>query len=109
MYTAHSSKLAGAFVKPFLYLRYGPGRCGSSLKGGFASDDPVVLDHALHADNTRVDRGNSAIAGLSRPTTGLPALAPAQRAGAKRLCALALFGLHSRTQKCLLLGEERKS
>src|ERR1700738_3290176 len=30
-----------------------------------ASDDPAVLDHALHADNTRVDRGNPAIAVLS--------------------------------------------
>jgi hypothetical protein len=30
-----------------------------------AADDPAVLDHALHADNTRVDRGNPAIAVLS--------------------------------------------
>jgi hypothetical protein len=49
-----------------------------------AADDPV-LDHA---DNTRVDRGNPAIAVLSI-ATGLSALAPAQRAGAQRLCALA--------------------
>src|ERR1700737_5643208 len=33
--------------------------------GWLASDDPAVLDHALHADNTRVDRGNPAIAVLS--------------------------------------------
>ena len=36
----------------------------SALRGA-AADDPAVLDHALHADNTRVDRGNPAIAVLS--------------------------------------------
>jgi hypothetical protein len=43
-----------------------------------AADDAAVLDHALHADNTRVNRGNPAIAVLSA-ATGLSALAPAQR------------------------------
>jgi hypothetical protein len=50
-----------------------------------AADDPAVLDHA---DNTRVDRGNPAVAVLTI-ATGLSALAPAQRAGAQRLRALA--------------------
>jgi hypothetical protein len=45
-----------------------------------AADDAAVLDHALHADTTRVNRGNPAIAVLSA-ATGLSALAPAQRAG----------------------------
>ena len=50
------------------------------VKGRLASDDPAVLDHALHAHNTRVDRGNPAI--VSSPSaTSLSALAPAQRAG----------------------------
>jgi len=34
---------------------------------------------------------------------------PAQRAIAQRFRALAHFGRHSRSQECLLLGEERKS
>ena len=44
----------------------------------------AVLDHALHANSTLVDRVDlvtKPIAVLSRPTTGLSALAPAQRAG----------------------------
>jgi len=52
------------------------------VKGWLASDDPVVLDYALHADNTRVDRGNPAIAVLSRPTTGSRLLLP--RSGLER-------------------------
>jgi hypothetical protein len=35
------------------------------VKGWLGSDDPAVLDHALHVHNTRVDRGNPAIAVLS--------------------------------------------
>ena len=63
--TAHSSKLVCAFVKPILSLRYRPDRCGSPCERVLAADDAAVLDHALHADNTRVDRGNPAIAVLS--------------------------------------------
>jgi hypothetical protein len=37
----------------------------------------------------RVDLVTKPIAVLSRSTTGLSALAPAQRAGAQRLCAVA--------------------
>jgi hypothetical protein len=50
-----------------------------------AADDLAVLDHT---DNTRVDRSTRAIAVLSI-ATGLSALAPALRAGAQRLRALA--------------------
>src|SRR5258705_1412423 len=85
--TAHSSKRFALFVKPILSLRYRPGRCGSPRETGLAADDLAVFHHALHADNTRVDRGNPL--SLSSPSaTGLSALAPAQRAGAQRLCAL---------------------
>src|SRR3979490_1196792 len=43
------------------------------------------------------------------PVTALAVGLPAQRAIAQRFRALARFGRHSRTQECLLLGEERKS
>jgi hypothetical protein len=52
------------FVKPILSLRYRPGRCGSPRERALAADDLAVFHHALHADNTRVDRGNPAIAVL---------------------------------------------
>ena len=51
-----------------------------------AADDPAVLDHALKADNTRVDRGNPGITALSigyRPLDSRPRAA----AGAQRLRA----------------------
>jgi len=70
----------------------------------------AVLDHALHANITPVDRVDlvtKPIAVLSRPTTGLSALAPAQRAGAQRLCALAHFGHAAAVATCLLSGGER--
>jgi hypothetical protein len=64
--TAHLSKLVRAIRQAnFWYLRYRPGRCDARGKVWLASDDPAVLDRALHADNTRVDRGNPAIAVLS--------------------------------------------
>jgi hypothetical protein len=50
------------------------------VKGWLGSDDPAVLDHALHAHNTRVDRGNPAIAVLSIGHQSLGSC-PAQRAG----------------------------
>src|SRR6267142_1327251 len=43
----------------------------------------------------------------SRPDAGLSALAPAQRAGAQRLCALAQSRRATRLDECLLLGEQR--
>src|SRR5258705_11488300 len=89
--TAHSSNRFALFVKPILSLRYRPGRCGSPRERGLAADDLAVFHHALHADNTRVDRGNPL--SLSSPSaTGLSALASAERAGAQRLCAMALNG-----------------
>jgi len=39
IYTAHSSKLAGAFVKTILPLRHRCGRCGSAYQG----DGPQVF------------------------------------------------------------------
>src|ERR1700757_4698220 len=45
----------------------------------------------------------------SRPTTGLSALAPAQRAGAQRLCAMARLRHADRFGECPLIGEDRKS
>src|SRR5258705_4454033 len=66
----------------------------------------AVLDHALHADNTRVDRGNPL--SLSPPSaTGLSALAPAERAGAQRLCALAPNGHAKVTGRCPISGYGR--
>jgi hypothetical protein len=44
----------------------------------------------------------------SRSTTGISALAPAQRAGAQRLCALAHTDENQRSPKCRLLGVDRK-
>ena len=67
-------------VKPILSLRCRPGRCGSLCERVLAADDPAVLDRASHADNTRVDRGDPAIAvlsigyrplGLTPPRSGL--------------------------------------
>ena len=68
--TAHLSKLVRAIRQAnFWYLRYRPGRCDARGKVWLASDDPAVLDHALHADNTRVDRGNP---GYRCPLNRLP-------------------------------------
>ena len=52
-----------------------PGRCGSPCERVLAA--AAVLDHALHADNTRVDRGNPATAVLS---TGYRPLGSCSRA-----------------------------
>ena len=82
-----------------------PHRLGAS--GSWPASLLAVLDHAWHGDNPRVDRGNSAITVLSRPTTGLSALAPAQRAGAQRLCALALLGRGGLGARRPLLREEQ--
>jgi hypothetical protein len=43
----------------------------------------------------------------SPSATSLSALAPAQRAGAQRLCVLARCGHAAATTACLLLGDER--
>ena len=72
----------------------------------------AVLDHALHANSTLVDRVDlvtKPIAVLSRPTTGLSALAPAQRAGAQRLCALAQMRSADRIEQFPLSGAIRKT
>ena len=51
-------------------------------------------DRVLHADSTLVDRVDLAtpLSLSSQPATCLSALAPAQRAGAQRLCAMAQSG-----------------
>ena len=55
------------------------------VRGGPAADDPAVLDHA---DNSELIVATPL--SLSSPSaTGLSALAPAQRAGAQRLRAVA--------------------
>ena len=45
----------------------------------------------------------------SQPATGLSALAPAQRAGAQRLCAMARLGPPGMSAFALLLGDKRTS
>ena len=84
--TAHSSKLVCAFVKPILSLRYRPDRCGSPCERVLAADDAAVLDHGLHADNTRVNRGNPAIAVLSAATGPLGSCSRAAGWSAATLC-----------------------
>jgi hypothetical protein len=69
----------------FCILRYRPGRW-FVVKGWLASDDPVVLDHALHADNTPVDRGNPAIAVLSIGYQSLGSCSRAAGWSAATLC-----------------------
>ena len=90
-YTAHSSKLAGAFVKTILHCVTGAVVVARRIRV-MVRRSSAVLDHALPANSTLVDRVDLAtkLSLSSRPTTGLSALAPAQRAGAQRLCALAL-------------------
>src|SRR5271169_6782297 len=55
------------------------------------ADHLDAFDHALRANSTLVDRVDLAtpLSLSSRLATGLSAPAPAQRAGAQRLCALA--------------------
>ena len=55
-------------------------------EGWLASDDPAVLDHALDADNTRVDRGNPAIAVLSIGYQSLGSCSRAAGWSAATLC-----------------------
>src|SRR5436309_866345 len=64
------------------------------LAGYWPADHLDVLDHALHANSALVDRVDFAtpLSLSSRSVTSLSALAPAQRAGAQRLCALASNG-----------------
>src|ERR1039458_6342354 len=53
--------------------------------------------------------GRSSPALVLSSTTGLSALAPAQRAGAQRLCALAGLRHADRPGRCPVPGEDRKS
>ena len=62
-----------------------------------------------HRLNGRTSAQRFCVLTILPPVTALAVGLPAQRAIAQRFRALALFGRHSRTQECLLLGEERKS
>ena len=63
-------------------------------------------DHVLHANGTLVDRVDLAtpLSLSSQPATGLSVLAPAQRAGAQRLCALALRDILHRQMTSVATG-----
>src|SRR5437867_5732950 len=76
------------------------------LAGYWPADHLDVLDHALHANSALVDRVDfaSPLSLSSRSVTSLSALAPAQRAGAQRLCALASNGPRCRGDQRLLVG-----
>src|SRR5262249_41889852 len=83
----HSSKLVGAFVKAIfvIVLSVRPMMWLAAMR------IRAACDHVLHANSTLVDRVDLATPlSLSLSTaTGLSALAPAQRAGAQRLRAMA--------------------
>ena len=64
----------------------------------------AARDHVLHANSTLVDRVDLATAAIVVLSTGLSALAPAQRAGAQRLRALAHIDEIQRSAKRRLLG-----
>ena len=86
IWTAHSSKLVGAFVKAIF--------CHGVIGAADDVGDRMRIrarDRVLHADSTLVDRVDLAtrLSLSSQPVTGLSALAPAQRAGAQRLRAMA--------------------
>src|SRR5882757_3711779 len=88
------------FVKAILSLRYGWGRCGSPHHQGAG---PQIISMCLimrrcTPNSALVDRVDVAtpLSLSSRSVTGLSALAPARRAGAQRLCALAHHDLASR-------------
>ena len=80
------------FVKAILSLRYGWGRCGSPHHQGAG---PQIISMCLimrcTPNSALVDRVDVAtpLSLSSRSVTSLSALAPAQRAGAQRLCAMA--------------------
>ena len=68
----------------------------------------AARDHVLHANSTLPDRVDLAIAAIAVLSTGLSALAPAQRAGAQRLRALARLRHSDCSRKCPLFEEEQK-
>src|ERR1700692_156327 len=85
--TAHASKLVCAIRQAnFLYLRYRPVDVVRRERV-LAADDPTVLDHALHADNTQVDRGDPAIAVLSIGYQSLGSCSRAAGWSAATLCS----------------------
>ena len=98
------------FVKTTLSLRYGGVDVTRCIRVPACQMILAVLDHALHADNTSADRVDLATSPSlsSRPATGLSALAPAQRAGAQRLCAMAPLRHADRRCECLFIAVDRK-
>src|SRR6267142_2967170 len=81
--------------RQFLSLRYGWGRYGSPHHQGAGRQIiSMCLMMRCTPNSALVDRVDFAtpLSLSSRLATGLSALAPAQRAGAQRLCAVALPG-----------------
>jgi len=71
-----------------------------------ASDDPAVVDHVLHTTIRELIEA-TLLSLSSQSATSLSALAPAQRAGAQRLCAMArVYGPAGRSDD--VIGVDRK-
>jgi len=98
--TAHSSKLVRAFVKPILSLGYRPDRYVRRVRGCWPR---MLLFLIIRCTPTiRELIVATPLSETSPSTTGLSALAPAQRAGAQRLCALAQTGGRRSGRACPL-------
>ena len=98
--TAHSRKLVCVIRQgTFCHCVMGGGRCGSPHHQGTGPQTIVMcLIMRCTPNSALVDRVDVAtpLSLSSRSVTSLSALAPAQRAGAQRLCALAHRDLASR-------------
>jgi hypothetical protein len=94
------------FVKTTLSLRYGGVDVTRRIRVPACQMILAVLDHALHAAD-RVDLATPPSLS-SRPAAGLSALAPAQRAGAQRLRALARLRHAGCIEPCPGSGAKRK-
>src|SRR5690348_4044174 len=106
--TAHSSKLVCAIRQAnFLYLRYGPG-LSFAVKGCWPQMIlPFLILRCTPTIRELIEATPLSLS--SRSATSLSVLAPAQRAGAQRLCAVAHTDELRRSSECLLWGGvERK-
>ena len=98
--------------RQFLSLRYGWGRCGSPHHQGAG---PQIISMCLimrcTPNSALVDRVDFATSQSlsSRSVTDLSALAPAKRAGAQRLCAMALPGSIRDRRRLPVIEVERKN
>src|SRR6267142_3717013 len=96
--------------RQFLSLRYGWGRYGSPHHQGAGRQIiSMCLMMRCTPNSALVDRVDFAtpLTLSPRSVTGLSALAPAQRAGAQRLCAMARSGGRAGALPRPLLGDER--